>query len=233
MRKLIGPTTFLLLALSCAGHAASPCDPDLIPAGEPNQYRPRSPGLCEGLYASRVAAPPIELVSFTRGSIPAAASRLDLSVPVPAGLASVRLRGTGIPNGLYYRLDAEISPGQVLRWSAGGVLGPLGIQLVDIGLFAFADDATGTPVYYPVDIESTVSEPSVSVAEFRTADLADDLRWRFVPNNGANSSISWHDADSDNDRLKVALPPGSGLLEVGWSDQQSGQPRLASFQIGG
>lgn len=239
--RLVAGACLILLSRG-AVRAAEPCDPDLDPIDGATGYQARPTAMCEGLFVSRVGAPAIELVSLTRGQPikGSAASTLRLSVAGAASPASgpVRLRAVGIPPGLYYRMDADVGPGQTFLWQASRVLGAINVPLQQIGIFAFFDDRTGTPVYLPVTVTPAAGAgtdlPSTTTAELRPSTMIDDAHWRFIASGQAGGQTAgWADVDLADDRLTITLPSGPGSLQVRWADPESGANRRASFAIGG
>jgi hypothetical protein len=80
--------------------------------GSPTSYRYRAdPPRCEGIYRSPVSGNPgMALVSLTYGGVtydPGRDQDLEISLPVEPAEKTL-IRGVGVPERLYYRLDAEL-----------------------------------------------------------------------------------------------------------------------------
>ena len=231
-----GVALSVLLAAAPAGPAHAACDPDLDPVPSIYGYKPRSGSICEGLFVSRVGAPPMELVSLTQGQPLQGAppSVLKLAVGPAAVHAALHLRAVGIPAGLYYRMDFDLDPGHAVEWPSASVLGALRVGLDDVGVFAFMNGATGAPSFYPVSVGPAPGPAAADmVAELRPSTSINDPQWRFLPRGDTGpGNGGWTRASLANSRLILTLPAKPGLLQVSWDDAGSGMRRHASFAIG-
>jgi hypothetical protein len=149
----------------------------------------------------------------------------------------VHVRAVGVPDRLYYQMDADITENCAFSWPIGDVLVRRRITSDQIGIFAFRKDASAETVFLPVDVTPAGATPTRDqpiVATLRAIDVA-DLKWRFVP-KGHEATASFVAVPVSGDRGDVALPAGSGLiagiLEVHWNDPGSGRSRTRTFLIG-
>jgi len=214
----------------------------LTPIAGPDGYQPRSNGQrCEGLYSSQVSAPPIELVSLTRGPL-----HYDLDHPmvlkvrlVSAVSSPVTVRAVGIIPGLYYRLDARLGPGQTLDWPIADVLGRDRIPADAIGVYALVPKSGGSgDAYAPVSVVSAGEADTQAgqiVAVLRPLVRLSDLTWRFTPMG--QTVVRPEPLQLQTYRATVTMGTGGvplvGRLDIGWTDPATGMPHGTSFPIGG
>ena len=113
------------------------CDPSLDPTPDPEGYRQRAGSLCEGTYVSKVSGPALELVSLTWGAVPDTVPSTGFVLTVPTArkrAGPVHVRALGIPPGLYYRMDAEVTSDDSISWLKSTVLARLGVAPSEIGV---------------------------------------------------------------------------------------------------
>ena len=236
------PVLRILLAACIAvaaasGAAAAECDNALAPLHSPEGYKPRSADpRCEGFFVSPVSGPPVELVSFTRGTVNydlQHTDRLAISLAVARQeTGQVHLRAVGIPANLYYRMDADLPPSGAFGWPVHDVLANTGLTRDRVGVFAFTRTTAGALIYMPV---------SVGLKDLRPANLAAvtvtlrpltamlDPKLRFVQGQEPFDLPISETAD----RLTADLPAGHtgpGTLEVTWTDS-NGQRRVRQFAV--
>lgn len=142
--------TSLLLFSAQTAQAAPPCDPTVEPTQDRSGYKSRDANRCEGMYVAKVSSPAgrLDLVALTRGPLkfdPAAEPVVKLMAGADEPL---RVRGVGIPEKTYYRLDALIPKGGTLEWKLSDVVGPVGLRPDQLGLAAFQEG--DPPLYLPL-----------------------------------------------------------------------------------
>ena len=188
---------------------------------------------CEGFYDRSVSQPFIELVSLTRGPLPAPGGstapilEFHADVPVPARLVVQPKR-----SGPFYRVDAALQGGQAMPWDPAPMLAVTGLRLSDLGFVAVTKRSTTVTSVAPVALTPAgrqanranavvrVSVPVSSVA-WRTyrlrADAAATSAWIVVPNS---QLYEWQrttfpiDLPSDGKELRVdvqAIATSDGL----------------------
>jgi hypothetical protein len=235
------PVTIVLLEYGPT--LASPCDTELSPS--PNAgveaYRERDAGnRCEGMYVSPVSGTPVELVSLTRGPFqfdnsnpPVLSVALDAHPPDDAA----HVRAVGIPERLYYQMDADVAGGNAVRWPVAEVLARSNIKPSQVGVFAFRRNASAETVFLPVTV---VAEGSMLVHEhsiivvLRVINVA-KLEYRFV-SNGQVVLLPYAPATVDGDRAEIVLlsqdGPLAGKLEIRWIEPGTGESRPRTFLVG-
>lgn len=223
--------------------SAGPCDEALSPSPDsgPDGYRERAGGeRCEGIYVSPVSGTPVELLSLTRGRLSYDLAHpvvLSVSLDSPPPNEGVHVRAVGVPDRLYYQMDAEITGDRAVSWPLGDVPLRRRITSDQVGIFAFRKNASAEIVFLPVDVTPAgvaLTHDQPVVATLRAIDVA-DLKWRFVP-KGQEATASFATVPVSGDRGDVALSaaggPAAGILEVRWNDPGSGRSRTRTFLIG-
>jgi len=103
---------------ACA--VAGPCEIGLSASPEAGQdgYGEREGGRrCEGIYVTPVGGKQVELVSLSRGRLWYDLNRSStLQIRLSGVSGPARVRAVGIPDGLYYQMDAVLADGQTLDW---------------------------------------------------------------------------------------------------------------------
>ena len=166
-------------AATAAGAQGFECPPlapssSRVPAyaAQPGQAR------CEGFYERKVSQPFIEIVSLTRGALPATPA---LQLRVDARSAA-RLVVQPLRSGPFYRVDAALPAGQALAWDAGPMLAATGLRLADLGFLGLLQaPGAGTPVAVlaPVRLGSepmAASGPALAVVRVSVA--VGSVAWR-------------------------------------------------------
>jgi hypothetical protein len=219
-----------------------PCDPAILPspvAGSA-RYQERAGGLrCEGIYVARVSGTPVQLVSLTRGLLSYdLGSPGILMVALANGFAAkeTSLRATGIPDQLFYQMDAILGD-RAVAWPVGEVLKQRQITPDNVGVYAFRKDAGAQPIYLPVDValEGTAPQSEAPIiATLRAIGIA-FVQWRFVP-EGRSASGGYTEIPVRNDRVQMVVAEGvhpiEGQLQLRWSDPVTGELRVKTFRIG-
>jgi len=238
----IAGAALAIVFLDCRAASAGPCQNSLIPdpIAERDGYKERDGGQrCEGIYTSPVAGESVEIVSLSQGRL---SYDFGQSAPLwitlattPRNPAPIHVRAVGIPERLYYELDAEMSGGRALVWPIKEVVIPEHIASTDIGVYAFHVANGGVPVLLPVRISAggaptASSEPLVVI--LRVGAVVSP-RWRFIANGGAVGEFN--PADIDDNRITLTLPPTlhlPGRLELGWNEAGSGKSHITVVEIG-
>lgn len=228
--------------LDCQAASAGPCQNSLFPdpIAERDGYRERAGDpRCEGIYTSPVAGQSVEIVSLSRGLLSydfgQSAPLLILLATKPHNAAPVHVRAVGIPERLYYEMDADISGGRALVWPIKEVVIPERIAPTDIGVYAFRVANGGDPVFLPVRISADgapTGGPQPLIVILRVGAVVSP-RWRFVSKGGDVGPFIR--ASIDDNRITLALPatlPLPGRLELGWDEAGSGKSHIAVFAIG-
>jgi hypothetical protein len=166
------------------------------PDSGPDGYLERAGGeRCEGMYISPVSGSPVELVSLTRGRInydPAHPAVLLATLASPLANGGAHVRALGIPDRLYYQMDADITGNRAVRWPVGDVIGRRRITPDQVGVFALQKDASAETIFFTVDVAPTGAAPARDqpiVAVLRVIGVA-DLKSRFVP-KGQQASAAY------------------------------------------
>ncbi len=126
------------------------CDEGLKPVSNSKLAYQTWSNRCEGFFASEVAANRMRLVSFTRGDLRYAAEENEI-IEISSTESKLLVRAEGIPNDLYYRMDAELKNGR-FTWPVKDIL----LQnertrlARNIGLLAFKRDSLNNKTYFPV-----------------------------------------------------------------------------------
>jgi hypothetical protein len=226
----------------CWTASAGPCQRYLSPdpIAERDGYRERDGGQrCEGIYTSPVAGESVEIASLTQGRLSydfTQSGPLWITLPIkPANLAPVHVRAVGIPERLYYEMDADMTGSVPLVWPIKEVVVPERIAPADIGIYAFQAEVGGDPVLLPVSISSgdaSAASPQPLIAIFRVGAVASP-KWRFVPKGGAAGQFN--PASIDDNRITLTLPATihlPGLLELRWDEADTGRSHITIVALG-
>ena len=214
----------------------------LTPIAGSEGYRARTGDpRCEGLYYAQVAGSQIELVSLTLGPL---TYDLDHSTilqvrPVTPATIAMSVQAVGIMPGLYYRMDADIAPGQALNWPIEEVLVRLRIPAEAVGVLGVRHVAGNPAIFVPVQVAapgraSATPAPVVAVLRPLSGPLG-ELRWRFTP-AGQVAAGPWQTLTMQNYKAEISLTgasePLDGQLQVSWNDPATGMSRAAMFNLG-
>jgi hypothetical protein len=226
----------------CLTVSAGPCQKSLSPdpIAERDGYRERDGGQrCEGIYTSPVAGESVEIVSFSQGHLTYDFSQsgpLSITLAIkPANPAQVHVRAVGIPERLYYEMDADLPGGGALVWPIKEVVVPERIAPTDIGVYAFHAGIGGDPVLLPVSISAgsaSAASAQPLIVVLRVGAVASP-RWRFVPTGGAAGQFN--SASLDDNRITLTLPAAvhlPGFLELRWDEADTGRRHITVVALG-
>jgi hypothetical protein len=198
-----------LLIISPTVAFAQSCD-SLPIDGSPLSYRFRTNvPRCEGMYRSPVSGEPgMSLVSLTFGKVTYDTKQdayLEIKLPVDP-TEKTPVRAVGIPERLYYRLDAELGPGRsALRLPLADVVVPENISPEEFGVFGLRMLAGGQNAFLPVIAHGAGADSDARaevVAVVRPGADVSDVRWREYVSG--TSPTAW-----------VPVTGGSGLVPEG------------------
>jgi hypothetical protein len=233
------------IVLAQASASTDPCNKTLSPSPVVGQdgYSQRASGeRCEGIYISTVAARPLELVSLMRGRLSYDVTHpvvllVTLDTPPPDGVT--HLLAVGIPEGLYYQMDADVEGDHILKWPVNDVLATPRrmIDPNDVGVLAFHRNASSERIYLPVDVFPAGTAPArgeAIVAVVRAINMT-DLKYRFVWKT-QKTPTNYSSALVKGDRAEITLSeengPIAGTLEVRGTDTLNGEIKSNTFLIG-
>jgi hypothetical protein len=180
--------------------------------GSPTSYGYRAdPPRCEGIYRSPVSGNSgMALVSLTYGEVtydPGRDRDLEISLPVEPPDKTL-IRGVGIPERLYYRLDAELDASRTaFKLPLADVIAR-DRQLVPeaLGLYGYRMLPGGQTAFVPVSARSSGDPDRTSVVVVvRPGSDVYDAEWRQYPPGG--TATDWVPVASASD----VLPEGSRL----------------------
>lgn len=200
------------------------------------------PDRCEGFFERTVSQPFIEIVSLTRGVVPAGTS-LQLLVD---SKSAARLLVQPQRSGPFYRVDAALPPGRALTWDAAPMLAATGLRLVDLGFLGivYAGAGSGTPVLLaPVVLSVAGLERGVATAVVRVSVAVSSVAWRSYRLGAEGGLVSdWVTLPSSQlfawQRVAFTIPlPADGrdlLIDVQAAGADDGQALpLLRFAIDG
>jgi hypothetical protein len=178
----------LLVLLICIGQPvyAQICDSRLQPDDNKTiQYRARK-NRCEGFYKTIVAAPgELAVVGVTDGNFRFELDAKEL-ITIAAPLVNnqaVSIRAVGIPLNMYYRLDAQLAPGQTLAWPVADVLYPMKLASENIGVLGWIgteENKTYIPVMATAKIASVAQDGKIRLTVRASVDVT-NVQWRSGP----------------------------------------------------
>lgn len=243
MRAALGLAALVGMIVGAEAIHAQECQ-RLPPApGATGYQQRRGSDRCEGLYVSPVSGGGLQLLSLTFGRI---AFDLDrdptLFVQAPANaVPGLRLQGSGIPIGLYYRLEASLAAGGAFQLPLAAVIKPSRIAPSDLGLVALREGSGGRRVFVPVQVGTVADRAPASrevTAVLRPDSDVLDMRWRLTP-AGAGPG-EYHPLPGAQgpvpagQRLEVTLPAwpaeSEAILELRYVDI-TGRERTSRFQL--
>ena len=193
------------------------CDRDISPVeNESIAYRQRG-NRCEGFYRSKVSAGSIDIVGAVKGSLH---FKLDENEVVEISSSVIKdqpinVRAIGIPIKTYYRMDAQILPGQKLIWPIADVIYPQKLSARKIGVFGWIENEKGkayVPVMALAKMDSIAEDRKIRLY-FRTSVDVECVKWRSSDViDGACSSLGkWNNAGESyyrtGESICITLPP--------------------------
>lgn len=211
----------LLLALTAAPAAAA-AGPDctgLQPLDGPLGYGARDgSSRCEGFFQSPVGAAALEVVfvRYARLRFAAQADRVLVVRPpgeLPPGVERLTVSALALSPQTYYRMDAALDGGEVLRWPIAAVLAPAGLGAGDIGVFG-AVRAPDRTIHVPLGVAPEGTPPPGPDAPvrigLRAATELQEVMWRA--RGGEGPTMEWAALSAGplfaGDVVELALPPG-------------------------
>jgi len=226
----------LIILISCeSAYSGVRCASDIVPVETPGvAYGPRG-NRCEGFYHSKVAAGSIDVVGVVQGAFQFKLDPkevLEVSSPIIRD-EMIHVRAVGIPVKTYYRMDAELRPGQKLIWPVADVILPQKLSPNKIGVFGWTEKQDKT-FYVPVRAISAlyagVSDETIHLFLRTSADV-ENVKWRvsdFVKDRCSPPSKKWYDTGRKHYRagqpIHISLPStrAEGLcVEVAAKDESS------------
>lgn len=231
-----GLLLILILLISCETAYSGPrCDPEIIPVDTPGVgYGPRG-DRCEGFYLSKAPTESIDVIGVIIGTFQFRVQQkevIEISSPMMK-TETIHVRAVGIPIRTYYRMDAELHPGQKLRWPVADVIFPQKLSPEKIGVFGWIREH-GHMFYVPVRAKPASSEGAGdgTIHLFlRASANVDNVKWRsadMMDEKCSPPGKQWHDTDRTHYRagqpIRISLPPtrSEGLcIEVAAKDQRS------------
>ena len=149
----------LLAGLSCSLAKAMPlpCDNELKADSNSTGYKVRETGVrCEGFYIAKVSknARDLALVALTRGSLHFdSGNTVELKSGLPG--RTILIRGVGITEKTYYRLDGIIRRDKSFIWRLDEVVHKRKLRANDIGLTGYYDiSGRNERIYVPIGVGS-------------------------------------------------------------------------------
>jgi len=138
---------------------------------------------CEGFYISTVSSPAIEVVNITKGIFRFKKDRneiIKLTCP-EIDEKKVQLRAVGIPMKTYYRMDAEIDVGRILKWPVNDILIHTNMSSKKIGVYGWLKSKDGKIYYVPIQASSntnTIANYSIWIFWRSSVDVV-NVKWRY------------------------------------------------------
>lgn len=180
-----GLNPLLARAQSGAGETArARCDRRLKPAPGAIGYTWRG-NRCEGFYESPISAPALSVVSVLIGKI-----KYSLKDDAPLELEApkchdgpITVRALSLRPRTYYRMDAELNPGERLDWPVNDIIRRARLRPSVLGAYGFERKGKRT-LYLPLRIyqagkKSEGSADQVSIA-VRTGTSLKTVKWRII-----------------------------------------------------
>jgi hypothetical protein len=243
MRAALGLAALVGLIVGADFVHAQECQ-RLPPApGATGYQQRRGSDRCEGIYVSPVSGGGLQLLSLTFGRIAFDIDRdPTLFVQAPANAAAgLRLQGSGIPIGLYYRLEAPLASGAAFQLPLAAVIKPSRITSGDLGLLASREAGGGRRLFVPVHVATEARRQQVArevTAVLRPDSDVLDMRWRLTPAGAAAGEYRALSGAQGpvpaGQRLEVVLPAwptdGEATLELRYVDL-AGRERSSRFQL--
>lgn len=244
MRTARALATIATTLLAAAAAPAQECQ-RLPPAPGATGYQQRSGSdRCEGIYVSPVSGGGLQLLSLTFGRIAFDLDRdalLHIQAP-PDAAAGLRLLGSGVPLGLYYRLEAALDPARPFQLPLTAVIRPSRIAAGDLGLVGQRDAGGGRRIFVPLRVATNATRVAATGRDISAVLRPDsdvfNVRWRLTP-AGATPEAHRPLAGAEGpvpagQRLEIAIPAwparSEAVLELRYVDI-GGRERSTRFQL--
>lgn len=166
--------------------AAFECAPLRPSAAQSPAYRPvAGQARCEGFFERTVSQPFVELLSLTRGDVPAQSGELEIRTDAAVAARLVVQPQRSRP---FYRVDAELPGGQPLRWDPAPMLAATQLPLAELGFLgvtapaaAGATDLAVLPLRFGSD---PAGDGRRLQAVVRVSVEVSSVAWRSAPPGG-------------------------------------------------
>jgi hypothetical protein len=189
---------------------------------------------CEGMYESPVSGDTgMALVSLTLGKVMYDVRQdkyLEIKLPTKS-FEKMLIQAVGIPERLYYRLDAELGPERdTLEVPLADVVAPENISPDSIGIYARKRTPEGLDAFVAVSAHSPgVLPQSQIIAIIRPGADVSDVQWRRYPPGETPTAwqpiVGAHGLVPKGTRLEIALDNDISsqiILEVSFLKQGVG-----------
>jgi hypothetical protein len=221
-----------------------PCASLKTPDGIATGYKARG-NRCEGLYVADVSANNLELISLTQGDIHyRLAPGVVLQVSSPERTNLLNVRSVAKPPKMYYRMDATLSPGSLLKWPVEDVLLPERLDELRIGIFGWYGSGDAK-VFVPLLVEvqgqqRTAGAQNDVVFTVRPSFDTEAIKWRSGPFNGDTCAAfgNWRDAPQTSilagqyTKINLGVLRAPECVEVAASSQTSNDWTTMRVRVG-
>jgi hypothetical protein len=138
---------------------------------------------CEGFYVAHPVGKFLEVVGVIAGRFHFTFNEeevLNISSPVILDHL-IQVRAVGLPPKTYYRMDAQLEPGQTLTWPVRDVIYPRKLSYNEIGVFGWIGEET-EQTYVPITIVPTIvpveNDEKIRLYLRTTGDVLGKAMWR-------------------------------------------------------
>jgi hypothetical protein len=176
----------------------------------------------------------IELVSLTRGAFPDDFRAGQTLLITTTALQPVTIRAVPLRSAVYYRMEAPLSPRQILRWPASDILARTSITGKYLGVLGELS-AGEQKLYVPASINGATG-PLTAVFRAGRPLRNVRLRMKVVRNFRCAEPLSWQQAtasaDSDNGRIiRIVVPQQQARFCIEAVGTDGDQPVSATYQV--
>lgn len=235
----------LTMALGTDLRAQAPsCASLKTPDGIATGYKNRG-NRCEGLYVADVSANNLELISLTQGDIHyRLAPGVVLQVSSSERTNVLNVRSVAKPPRMYYRMDATLTPGSVLKWPVEDVLLPERLDELRIGIigsYGSGDAKVFVPLLVEVEGQPrTGATPNDVMLTIRPSFDTEAIKWRSGPFNGDTCAAfgTWRDAAQTSilagqyTKINLGVLRAAECVEVAASSQTSNDWTTMRVRVG-
>jgi hypothetical protein len=215
---------FLALPPALAQTPAFHCAP-LLPSASRTPAYARVPNeeRCEGYFEQTVSQAFIELLSLTR-------QRPDLLPSSAAGVLHIRATSRQplqlliqpLRPSPFYRVDAQLRPGQVLAWNPAPMLASTGLRQSELGFLARGiSREADVAAIAPLSLAAGADDPELAYAVLRVSVPVKTVAARqYVLNGPEGGSTGWHELPGtplyawDTIVLPIALAGDAPVIHV-------------------